>query len=317
MKKNIILLNPSSGRNRAIKNKDRLEKLLAENKIDYELFVSKSEQDLRGLIQENFPHAKSLIAAGGDSTFTILINEMSMVQKKIPVGIIPLGSSDDIALEYNIKNLTDAVKAIKEGKTKKTDVGVIKAPGSFLYYFPGQANVGIGASVNKFVASNQGNQILSGIQGMYEAFKNKRVPQDFTIEFDRQKIQGNFISLLFSKIKYWAGGRLFLPGATIDDGKIHLLSIEGRNGRPFKEFVEILKIMLKSKKGKHIDNKYVKVYKSEKFSISSSQEFIIQVDGDIIQESPGKSKDKKFKKIEVGILKKQIDVIYNTWISKY
>ncbi|MDH4261482.1 MAG: diacylglycerol kinase family protein [Spirochaetia bacterium] len=318
MKKNLILFNPSSGQSRSLNSKEYLEQILVKHNVNYELIVTESEDHLRQQIRKNLLKSKvkqlnSISTAGGDSTFTILINEMIRARVNVPVCVIPLGSSDDIAREMKMYSVEDSVTAISRGISKKMDVGKISGKNGFSYYFPGQANVGIGVFVNRYVSNFQKsshvfrkNQLIAGVSGMYNAFFTKFLPIKFTISYvdinTKKTIElfDDYISLLFSKIRFWSTGRLFLPDAKIDDGKLHLLMIRNCG------FLKTLQIMLKASNGSHIDQKKVQYMASHLFHLSSKQPFMIQVDGDIITEFAA---EKQFTSITIEALKNRIDII--------
>lgn len=327
MKKNLILLNPSSGQNRAMRQKQLLEKTLQKYAVNYEMIITESENHLRKLIRKylskfEISNLKSISVAGGDSTFTILVNEMIQAGASIPLGIIPLGSSDDIARELGIRSLDAAISSIAAGNFQKMDVGKISDNRQFSFYFAGQANAGIGVFVNQHVAqinrksasgqTNFGqsffnNQTLAGIRGIYRAFKENAIPAEFTLKYNSGAgsrnsitITDHFISLLFSKIRYWSTGRLFLPKAKINDGRIHLLMIRNCG------FLKILSIMIKAARGTHIDENITRYVSASRFHLSSKQPFLIQVDGDIIQDKKGY---KSFYNVTIESVSKRIQVL--------
>ncbi|MDH4199382.1 MAG: diacylglycerol kinase family protein [Spirochaetia bacterium] len=307
MKKNIILMNPSSGQSRAMQSRKILEDALRKYRINYELYASDSESHFRLLAHQHIKNAKTMSSAGGDSTFTILVNEMMKAGTKIPLGIIPLGSSDDIAREFNIYSIEDAVSAIAGGKTIMADIGKISDHEGFEFFFAGQANVGIGVFVNRFVANYQKkgiffrkNQTVAGLLGMSKAFRYKFVPARFFMDTGDISMNEEFISILFSKIKYWVTGRIFLPEAGISDGKLHMLFIKKCG------FFRLLRIMILASQGKHIDQKTVQYFACESAQIGSEQPFLIQVDGDIIME---RGEEKYFQQMKVEAINKAIEII--------
>jgi diacylglycerol kinase family enzyme len=142
---------------------------------------------------------------------------------------------------------------------------------------------------------------------MYRAFQEKAVPAKFTISYAENSrsgkeitIKNGFVSLLFSKIRFWATGRLFLPDAKINDGKIHLLMIQECG------FIKTLWIMLMAANGKHIDGNFVKYMAASKFHLTADTPFMIQVDGDIIQDA---GEAKLFKKISIEAIKERLEII--------
>lgn len=336
-KPDIILLNPSSGNSRAIRHKKTLEGLLEKYRqthgLFYKLYVSKSEQDFRQIIRRELKNAASFSSAGGDSSFTILVNEVIRSGAKIPLGVIPLGSSDDIARQLNIKTLEDSIKAIALKKTLLSDAGKITAANHFTYYFPGQANIGLGAYVNDFVAKQkQGkkktllnkwlkNQTIAGLLGIYRAFKTSYVPLRLSL-LDPLSLQhkvskparrkaapkGNeengelLVSLMFSKIKYWVGGLVFLPQAELNDGQLHAFLILNCG------FWGIVKILLLAMLKKPLPAHLTRVLKKSSYVLKSEEPFMVQVDGDIIRD---KNRPRKFSSLKLEVAKKKFSVFIN------
>ena len=77
--------------------------------------------------------ANAVIACGGDGT----INEIAgiLMGKKIPLGIIPIGSGNGIAGHFNIpSNLSEAINIIVKGYDVKVDVGHFNDSDSFFNY---------------------------------------------------------------------------------------------------------------------------------------------------------------------------------------
>ncbi|MDH5718784.1 MAG: diacylglycerol kinase family protein [Spirochaetia bacterium] len=307
MKEFAILLNPSSGSKRASKNIKNLQNALLKYEISYDLFISKSEDDLKKLTREKSKTHKYLIAAGGDSTFLIMVNEL--LKRKIPaiVGLIGLGSSDDIVRDYGFLTLDEACATLKNKSIQQIDIGTIKSSGKILSYFIGQANIGLGVSVNRYVENFKKkhklwgkSQFIGGLLGMYYAYKKHEVPVLLNIKSKDKEIEKKFILTLFTKIKYWATGIKMAPGANSTDGFLQAVFFTKCG------FFRLLKLTLMAKKETHLKEKEVINIVSKKYSVSSIKPFSIQIDGEIIKEN---DKDKLFTNVEIGVLPKAIKML--------
>jgi len=287
-----------------LENRARLEGLLSKHDVDYELVITKSEAHMRELILSRSPNAKSIIGTGGDSTMTIIADEIIQKKLRTPMGILPLGSSDDIALHHNLFKLDDAVRAIARHEPRLVDAGCISinrvidnniknnngnninSGKTILTYYLGQANLGIGVAVNRYVAAQSSgrnirtfNQTLMGLKGISNAYAKKLVPQKFRIQHHEEDWEGEFVSLLFSKIKYWATGKLYIPRAIEDDGNLHaILMAKCSRSR-------LLYYTLLSGSGSHIEKKGIKSVSAAEFKVQSNRPFQIQVDGDILMKN--------------------------------
>jgi len=72
-----ILYNPSAGMGRALGRKIKLERLLRHFEIRYDLVMTRSEEHLRELTRAHARSYPAVVGAGGDSTFHIMIGEMT------------------------------------------------------------------------------------------------------------------------------------------------------------------------------------------------------------------------------------------------
>lgn len=303
-----ILFNPSAGKGKALRKKNRLEELLKKYDIPYDLFVTQSEEALIRLTQEKSKEYKVLVGAGGDSTFNIMANEINKRSADVSLGMIGLGSSNDIAKEFGIDSLDKACLALKKKRTKRVDLGSIEEDSFLLRLFLGQANVGLGVYVSKHAdgMAARGSrwakfQTVAGISGIRDAYRSQKVPLSLTIKYDIGEVHGKFILASFNNIRYWATGRLLCPEAQSDDGKLDACLIDNCS---FSRFAQIA---LMAKKGNHIKTKEVEILQSSGFTVSAEEAFEIQTDGEIVHR-PNSST--QFKTIQFRILPQALTVIY-------
>ena len=291
MKKIFILLNPSSAGGRTLKNKDKMEEALLRHHIPYEIKITESEEHLRLLVRELAPLAAGLVAAGGDSTLTIIAHELLANEIDLPVGVIPLGSSDDIALDWGAKNLDEAA-ALLAGPSYPVDAGAIydrsngeKIP-RLVHHFIGQCNAGIGVEINRNVARIfqkhprlRPFQSLVGLYSMIQAFSRHAVPIEVEIKGnsggEAQLWEGGVVSALFGKIRYWAGGKLYVPDASPDNGLLQMVLLKRAS------LAETVVVTLKSSKGNHLSLAKVETAGAKTFLLSAQKPFSLQLDGDI------------------------------------
>jgi len=307
MKKIGILFNPSAGRGKALKNKERLEKLLAEHEIDYDLFVTQSEDDLRRLAREKTERYRIIAGAGGDSTFNIIINEIKKTGAEAILGMIGLGSSNDITKEFDIDSLEKACAALKKERTKRIDLGCIVEDKNILGYFLGQANIGLGVLVNEYVEDMAKRrpkvgkiQTLAGALGIIKSYSSKRIPIPLTLEFEGGRIEGHFVLAVFNNIQYWATGKRVNPHALVDDGRLDCCLIRECS------LPRLARLVFLSTKGKHTSAKEVDTLQSTCFEVSSEKAFEIQADGEIVG---GAKTPSQFNKIILKIIPQALDII--------
>ncbi len=303
----LVILNPSAGKGKALQKKGRLEVYLQRFNIPYDLFITQSEEELRTLVREKAGTYRRIIGAGGDSTFNIIVNEILKTGTEIDFGMIGIGSSNDITKEFGLHTLESACRAIQKGRTRKIDLGSIVGNGIVLSYFLGQANIGLGVNVNRYVEelSIQGrgrarSQMLAGIAGVIKTHRSGKIPVYLLIETDAGPIAEMFHVALFSNIRFWATGLNMCPAALPDDGLLDSCLIRQCSlGR-------LVKIAFQARKGRHIRVESVETLQSKEFTVSADDDFHIQTDGEILG---GYSHPTGFRKVSFRTVPKVLNLI--------
>jgi len=278
-----ILFNPAAGKGKALKKKSRLEQLLQEWETPFDLIVTAGEDHLRALTRECAGRYRALAGAGGDSTFQIMIDEIARSRTEVDFGLIALGSSNDIAREFDLYGLEKACAALKKGRTRSIDLGAIEHDGEILKYFIGQANIGLGARVSRYVEDMSskrprlaGFQSLSGTMGIIRSYRKKEVPLHLTVLSEGQRRAGVYVVANFSNIRFWASGKTLNPSARPDDGLLDGCLIGECS------FLRLARLAFLARKGRHVGAPEVEFRRAPAFEISSERGFEVQVDGEII-----------------------------------
>jgi diacylglycerol kinase (ATP) len=305
-----ILFNPSAAQGKAFKKKAALEMRLRRMEIPYDLVVTQSEDHLRALTLEQARKYKTLIGAGGDSTFHIMINEMirAGAAAEVKFGMIAVGSSNDIAKEFGLDSLDKACLAAKNGRAKKIDLGCIFEDETPLTYFLGQANIGLGVFVNKRLAELRARkyrltkrQTLAGILAVFNAYRSKKIPLPLAVHSEEGTIEKKFMAAVFSNLRFWATGKMIAPAALPDDGRLDACLIKECS------FSRLAHIASLARKGNHVRAMEVDILRASSFKVSSENPFEIQTDGEILTAPDGRT---KFQKIVFSVVPQALNIIY-------
>jgi len=76
MEEMAVLLNPSSGGGKSLREKNKIEEYFKKNNIKYDLFISKSEHHLRELAHEATAKYPTIIGVRADTTIKIIFKEI-------------------------------------------------------------------------------------------------------------------------------------------------------------------------------------------------------------------------------------------------
>ncbi|MCC8062084.1 MAG: YegS/Rv2252/BmrU family lipid kinase [Rikenellaceae bacterium] len=125
MKNVIFLYNPVSGEAQIVAQLDRIAMYYQRAGYVLTLFRITRERglsNLSALIGTLRPD--HLLAAGGDGTINRLVNYLRHRDVTIPIAILPMGTANDFAHLIGMpNNLTDACRAILNGKVQYLDMG--------------------------------------------------------------------------------------------------------------------------------------------------------------------------------------------------
>lgn len=288
MKNIAVLLNPFAGRGRALREKERLEALLKRYEINYDIdiFDSQDEEHLRNLAREKSRQYPIIVGAGGDGTFDIIINELIRQGHGNTFGMVPFGSWNDIAREFGVDSLENAVFAIKERKTRDVDLGILTADATEPLYFLGTASLGLGITVNKRVedfmrkypmlAKLKFVDTAFGVLAVYDSFASKEVPIQLTLEYDGVSNTNNFSLVVFNNTSFYAGGIRPSPDAKPDDGLLDFFCIIGGS---YYRILYIYSLIYKGKK--YTGQKDIILRQVPEFKIISERGIEIQTDGEV------------------------------------
>ncbi len=133
MKKMLFIYNPNAGRG-LIKQKlaDILDIFV---KADYEVTVYPTQcaQDAYHKVLHFKEHYSLIVCSGGDGTLDEVVTGMMKREKKVPIGYIPAGTTNDFASSLHIpKDMIKAAYTAVNGKAFACDVGTFNED-SFIY----------------------------------------------------------------------------------------------------------------------------------------------------------------------------------------
>lgn len=307
MEKIAILFNPSAGKGRAELKRRTLQKCLKEEGITCDWFESRHEDDLRDLVKVTAADHPTLVAAGGDTTLLIVINELLRLKADNTLGMIGLGSCNDVVKEFEIHSLKKACQAIRRNRSRQIDLGVVREGRKILRYYPGQASIGLAVLINQYVeqvvkrSPRLGKyQTISGIRGGWQACRSAEVPLKLDVEFDKGRVSGEFMLAVFNNIRYYAAGKMATPRARTDDGLLDAFLIKKCS------FSRLAYIAFLTPAATYADKKEAITLQAPKFTVSSDKPFTIQIDGEVLSEN---ARPRQFRNLEFASLPRALKII--------
>lgn len=186
----LFIINPIAGKSQ-IKN-SLLQILDVFTRKDYEITVypTQSQGDARKTIKKNAKEYDLIVCSGGDGTMDEVISGMMESEKKVAIGFIPAGTTNDLANSLDIpKNMVSAANAIVEGQPFLYDVGAFNEN-----YFSYVAAFGIFTDV-PYQTKQEAKNVLGYLAYILEGMKrlNRIKPYRLKIEYNDQVLIDDFI----------------------------------------------------------------------------------------------------------------------------
>ncbi len=311
MEKIAILFNPSSRRGKSGKTREKIERILNDHRINYDLFVSESEAHFKQLTLEIATKYQTIVGVGGDTTFNILVRKLLRANYQPPViGMIGTGSANDIVRSLGILKIKEACAAIKRGSTTTMDVGCIKIDRTDKpYFFLGSLSAGLSTAVNRYVARFQQNhriitrvqpffQLFPGLFAIHDFFTKNSHPLQIKIKYStngKSFVKDfDFSLLVILNTPYYASGLKLGIDTGSSDGILDCCALNTRN------FWDTFAVALKIQRGTHMHCQNVQFVHSPGFKAYSPYPLDLLADGEIIEE---------VREFEVSIIKDKLRVL--------
>jgi len=279
-----VILNPTSGNGKGLKNLDKLKYLFLKYNIPVKIVKSKFSKHEKVLTQDAIKKGfYKIISVGGDGTLHHIINGVMSQSKvktsSIKIAVIPLGTGNDWVKTYNIpSNMELAIKIIKSEKFIHQDIGKINLIDSNdNFYFNNIAGVGFDAYVVNKVNSVKQLGTMAYLIGGITSFINFE-QSNLSIDLDKIKEISKIFMINIGLCKYSGGGLRLTDHDNHKEGFFDVTVI--------KE-IKLLKVLLNIKK---LFNGNLRKLKEVNFSnnkviiIKNKDTHIpyIQADGEII-----------------------------------
>ncbi|MBO2945657.1 diacylglycerol kinase [Paenibacillus sp. F411] len=280
MRRARLIYNPTSGREEMKRRLADVLQRLDSAGIETSCHATTGEGDATRSAAEAVERGYDLIiAAGGDGTLNEVVNGMAGKDHLPPLGVFPLGTTNDFARALGIsKNWEDYCDLVIRDVTRPIDVGVANdrcfiniAGGGTLteltYEVPSKLKTMIG----------QLAYYLKGLEKMVSL-----APQELIIRADGQpEIHDEFMVFLMANSNSVGGFEKLAPGASIDDGLLDVIALRKCN---LAEFVRVVSLALR---GEHVHDKKVIHFRTDYMEVYSPGPVQLNLDGEFGGVLPG------------------------------
>lgn len=280
MKRARLIYNPSSGREEMRRRLPDILQRLDQGGIEASCHATTGEGDATASAADAVERGYDMIiAAGGDGTLYEVVNGMAGKENVPPLGVFPLGTTNDFARGLGIpRNWEDYCDLVIRQQTRPIDVG--KANDR---YFINIAGGGTLTELTYDVPSRLKTMIgqlayyIKGVEKMVSLS-----PQELIINAEGQDtIHDEFMIFLITNTNSVGGFEKLAPGARIDDGLLDVIALKKCN---LAEFVRVVTLALR---GEHLNDKKVIYFRTPAMEVTSPGKVLLNLDGELGGTLPG------------------------------
>lgn len=259
MKKMRLIYNKSAGQNRF---SDMLSDILgkfSENGFEVTVYRASKENSAEEFVKTTPVDTDVLVVAGGDGTINKIVNFMMKYNIKVPLGIIPAGTSNDFANHIGLLGDFDkSVERIIAGNVEDVDVGKVNNT-----YFINVLSAGMFSS-SSYKTDKRLKDALGKVSYFLTAAKQPFQQRPFNIKIETEDAVFEEKVVVFIIFNGSSVGRidLFSDNSSIQDGMLDMVIL--RAGK----LNETLKILGEFENGEFMSNDNVVYLRDKKFNIS-------------------------------------------------
>ena len=274
MKKIYFIYNPHAGKEQIGPKLNEIIRTLAEKDNELTVVPTVGHLDAQNRIEHLKEEYDLVVCSGGDGTLDEVVTGMMKrpKEKRIPIGYIPAGTTNDFAKSLEIpRNMPEAAKAAMSGKPFACDIGSFNE--DFFVYI---ASFGIFTEVSYSTKQEMKNvlghmaYVLEGMKSLYNIKSYK-----MRVSSDEMEFEGDFLFGMITNSKSVGGFKGIVKGNVEFDDGVYEATFIKRPKNPL-ELQEILTSLLIEE----IDSNYMYSFKTRKLVIEAEESVSWTLDGE-------------------------------------
>lgn len=275
-KRAVLLYNPMSGNRKVLLNLDYIINRLQKMGYTVSMYRSMSKGGIEEYIINNITNDNTdlILISGGDGTVNCCVNGMMKKGLTIPLGILPLGTCNDLAYTLRIpEDIKGSLDIIEQGNVEKIDLGKVNNR-----YFINICNMGMFSEISHTTdleLKKSLGRLAYYIKGIEKITDYK--PMNLEITIDGITLEDMYVLVFVFNGKRAGGFDKLAKHANVQDGMFDIICIRD------VLMHEIPVLFLKVLQGEHFNDQRVYFVKGKNISIvckDGQDDIIVDIDGE-------------------------------------
>lgn len=247
------------------------------SRLGFELIEETTEdpEQLSQVIRDYAGRVDLVIVGGGDGTLNAAI--AGLIETQLPLGILPLGTANDLARTLKIPpSIPEACQVIAGRNVERIDIGSVND-----HYFFNVASFGLSVEITQKLtkqAKRRWGSLAYAIAAIQALWQTR--PFTAHIQTGDRVETVKAIQVAVGNGLYYGGGLAVAQDATIDDERLDLYSLE------ISRWWQLIKLLPAMYKGRHHALNFVHTQQGQEFVVHTNRTFPINTDGEITTTTP-------------------------------
>lgn len=264
----MFVVNPVAGGRASQDVWEEVRACMARHKVecDEKVYLTKGEGDRKAITKlVNVYKPQKVIVVGGDGTIKMVATVL--LGKDIPLGIIPTGSANGMAVELNLPlNINNAVPAIINGEVRHMDIIRINDHDICLH----MSDIGMNAQIVKYYEENNWRGKFGYLRGALKMLSNKKHMQ-LTIRKGGSEIVRAAYMVVLANARMYGTNANINPSGSVFDGAFEIVII--RRWSPWEVMKTFFSFM-------NNNREVIEILPAKSVEISVKKNIYFQVDGE-------------------------------------
>lgn len=255
---------------------DTLRRLFADRGATALVLVPEHPRQVQALVRRHAIGCSAVAVGGGDGSINAALD--AVMGLGVPLGVLPLGTANDLARTLTIPaDLAAAVDVVLGGRPRAVDVGVVNG-----IPFMNAAHVGLGSRVTAALARGAKSRwgVLAYLGAVWKALRGIR-PFRAEVVTPAARLDLHTIEVAVGNGPHYGGG-MTMQGAAIDD---HLLHVYSLRPMPLRDLGPVV---VRLRRGTYAGLENVDVLAADRLEVRTARPRWVTVDGERRTRTPAR-----------------------------
>ena len=276
MRKILFFINPISGTGSKLRLERKIIKKCLEYNIGFELLSTSQEGEYSFLREKvKTDNITDIVICGGDGTLGPVIS--SLLNIKVNIGIIPMGSGNGLAFTAKIPRSVDkALEIIFAGQTSCVDAFLINGRLSCML-----CGIGLDAKVAYDFSLQKKRGLSTYIKQTFKNFFSAS-PYHFEIKIQNMQLEVDAFFICIANSNQFGNNFTIAPEASLDDGLLDIIIVK-KMSKPrivWSVFKQMKRGTIISFEEKNFHKKNILYFQTSSLQIINTDLAPLHIDGD-------------------------------------